>query len=433
MPPTFESAGAQAPAASPSPTPLKTEIETLIETEVKNMTECEKSISDIKLEINQLFDNFVKHLELLRDKALQEVTAAEKEILPNLESERDELKCKVSAIENDIQVLHTNTEYAPPAQYLQAMEKLSEQSHILDRYIKDKTRSFENIRISFKANEKISEITKSLVTFGTVAVHREMLSTTHTLAKDATRLLSCTPTTVLDKHINVPITGAAVLDDGRILISNNSNWLLELLDDNGAQLSSLALPGYPWDIKMTSDTEGTVVIWDTAILFFQINSNDIVEVSRVQVPVSCDYLLHKGIYYIGSDNQIIVQDSNQKHVRNIAVNGRVGGMATRNEDTLCYTVYDGRVLHCITLEGKEVFQYCNDKLSTTNGVTVDCAGNIYVCGRISSNVHQLTYDGKLHRIIFDNLPAQPYCIIFNKDYDKVVIGYTNRVSLYKLT
>ena len=414
-------------------TDMKSHLEKLVKIKVGNMTDCEKSISDIKLEINQLFDNLIKHVGQLRDKALHDVSAVEKEMLPNLESERDDLKCKISAIENDIQLLHTNTKFAPPAQYLQSLEKLKEQSQILDRYMKDKAKSLENVRISFRPSEKISEITKSLVTFGTIMVDREMLSSMMTSRTKATELLSRTPSLVSDMHIDCHACGTMFLEDGHILISKTGPKLLELWDDNCKLLSSLALPGYPYGIKMTSPTEGIVVIWKTALLYFKINDNNISEVKRVQVPVSRDFFYHNGRYYIGSDNKIIVQDSNHQHVRDIAVDAYVGYMAPRDDDTLCYTIDGGHELHCITLDGKSVFQYSHDKLQDITGVTVDCAGNIYVCGLRSKNVHQLNRDGQLQRIMFDNLPAGPFCISFSKDHDKVVIGCGGRMLLYKLT
>ena len=83
--------------------------------------------------------------------------------------------------------------------------------------------------------------------------------------------------------------------------------------------------------------------------------------------------------------------------------------------------------------GTKYLKYSHENLRGTYGVTVDCAGNIYVCGWGSENVHQLNRDGKLQRIMFDNLPDRPCCISFSKDHDKSVIGCSNRVLLYKLS
>ena len=126
-------------------------------------------------------------------------------------------------------------------------------SQILERYIKDKTKSMENIRITFKASENMSEMIKSLVTFGTVSVDREMLFLQESSVKETSvtcsDMLSYTPTLVRD--FNTPgntITGVAFLQDGRLLISKYDSKLLELWDDNCALISSLALPGTSlWD------------------------------------------------------------------------------------------------------------------------------------------------------------------------------------------
>ena len=64
---------------------------------------------------------------------------------------------------------------------------------------------------------------------------------------------------------------------------------------------------------------------------------------------------------------------------------------------------------------------------------MDCDGNIYVCGYTSRNVHQLSHDGQLQKIMFDDLPAAPYCISFSKDQYKAVIGCNYRVLIYKLS
>ncbi|KAK3082913.1 hypothetical protein FSP39_008943 [Pinctada imbricata] len=107
-------------------------------------------------------------------------------------------------------------------------------------------------------------------------------------------------------------------------------------------------------------------------------------------------------------------------------------MAVRDDTSLCYTVFGGRELYCITMDGTPVFTYSHDKLRYTSGVTVNRAGYIYVCGHNSNNIHQLSHDGKLQRIMFDNLPSGPYCVSFNKHGDKAVIGCNGKVLLYDM-
>ena len=401
------------------------QLQSLVEIRVKNMIDCENDISRIREDISSLFENAISHMKSLRDDALKEVADAEKEILPHLESERDELKCKISAIENDIQLLNTNTEYAPPAQYLQAMEKLSEQSQILDRYIKDKSKTLENVRISFRASKNISDLTKSLTKIGTTSVYQQ----SHKMLD----LLAASPKLSKQEDHDI-ITGSVFLKNGKLLISRYTSNSLELLDKNFTPISMLALPYYPHGIKMISATKGAVAVQNTALLFFEVNDNVIKKVKQIDVPVTFDFVYHKGKYYIGSNRKIIVQDSSNQHVRDISVrNEEVGYMTMLDDDSICYTICGGRVLYCITLDGSPLFQYSHANLEGTWGVTVDFARNIYVCGHDSLNVHQLTHEGTFHRVIFDNLAVKPYCISFTRGHDKAAIGCGNKILTYTLS
>ena len=403
---------------------MKKDLVQLVETKVTNIVDCEKRITDINLEINKLFDDFIKHIKLLKDRTLEDVAALEKDILPNLESERDELKCRLNAIDNDVQVLDTNTQYAPPAQYLLAVTKLREQSQILEQYIADKNKSLATVSLNYKPNDCITEMMTSLISFGLVSKSSQ---------KQNVHMLSALFDLVDDVGINDDdITCALLLENEHLLISKTNTKTLVLLDHNHKQLSSLNLAGYAWGIKMVSVTEGGVVERDKSILFFKIDNNKIIEVKKNYVQVTRDFIFCNGECYIGSKNKIIVQDIAHHHIRDISVNGEVGYMAKRDDSSLCYTVCHRPELNCVTLDGKAVFQYTHDKLKRAWGVTVDCAGNIYVCGHDSKNVHQLSHDGQLQRIMFDNLPYEPYCIRFNKDHDIAAIGCDKHVLLYKL-
>ena len=414
-----------------SSTDMEDLLEKLLEARVKNITNCEKSIAYIKSEVSRVFDSFVKHIHVLKDQTLQDIAATEKDILPNLATDRDELKCKISAIQNGLQLLRTNTKRASPVEYLQAVSKLSEQSQFLNKYVKEKTRSVENLRITFEQNEKLSELEKTVTTFGKISVHKEA-SAGDSAKKPTVDLLKASPKLVLDIPSSYEITGATFLNDGRILIGKHGTQAIALLDTNGTELSSTGLPGNPFGIKMTSDTEGAVAIQNKAILFFNINGSKIVTGKKIDVAVIYDFSFHAGTsrYYIGSENKIIVQESSHKHVRDISVNGRVAHIVFRAENTLCYSTANGRVLHCITLDGEPLFQYSHDKLQNTWGVAVDIADNVYVCCYNTKTIHQVNSDGKLHRIIVENLPASPFYISFTKDCDKIVLGCYHKVLTY---
>ena len=414
---------------------MKIKFQDLVDSRVKNKDEFEKRVASIKTEVNALIDRIIRHLESLRQETLQEINAAEKEILPSIDQEKDELQCKLSAIDNDLQLLQTNMKYAAPAQFLQALTKLSEQSVIMKEFLMKTKEKLQNINISFVAYARIEQIVKTIKTCGDVSVKRLSIVDCNSESDSSygIYMMSTTPTLIKDIDAGAYIQGIAFLDDKHFLVSNNDPFSLELWDSNCSVLSSLSLPGQPFGVKMINSTEGAVALWNKALLSFKVCDNVIMEMETINVSVSRDFTFHKRCYYIGSKQKIIVNDGSHWHVHDIAIDENVYFIAARDDDTLLYTLDGGKTLQCIKLDGPPVFQYSHHKLQGTTGVTVDCFGNIYVCGYESKNVHQLSHDRKLKRVMFDGLPTKPYGIGFNKTGDKaVVVGYT-RVVVYKMS
>ena len=73
-----------------------------------------------------------------------------------------------------------------------------------------------------------------------------------------------------------------------------------------------------------------------------------------------------------------------------------------------------------------MFRYRHEKLGVSNRCGFDNQGHLYICGKESSNVHQLSKDGHFLRILFnkkDNI-ASPRGICFQPDGDKILVTDT---------
>ena len=335
---------------------MKKQLENLVKLQMTNMTQCQTDISNIRKYIENLFQDTISHLESLRDKSLEEVAAAEKESIPDYETTIEEMKCKISAIEYDIKILHTNLEHGAPAQFLQAMTQLTEQRDMLEKFLNENEESLQTIKITYDANDKISYIVKGAVSLCSVAVKRQNIRQNVLSSITNMDLVSVTPRLVKDFKNNSATTGVACIECDLFLVSRNGGRSLELWNDSCTQLSSLSLTGLPWNVKMMNHSEGAVVVYNKALMFFEIQNDSIRKVKDISVPVLRDFEFHKGRYYIGSNKKIIVQDSSNQHVHDIAIDGEVAYMAARDKNSLCYTKYDGLSLHCITLDGKSVFK-----------------------------------------------------------------------------
>lgn len=80
-------------------------------------------------------------------------------------------------------------------------------------------------------------------------------------------------------------------------------------------------------------------------------------------------------------------------------------------------------LMCMTYDFQPVFEYSHENLKGVSGITTDTEGNIYVAGFNSNNIHQLTPEGKLNRIILSdaNEISSPRGIAYKKDIDILVV------------
>ncbi|KAK3083095.1 hypothetical protein FSP39_013840 [Pinctada imbricata] len=398
-----------------------------------NLQEFDKDIEKMKVDVDTLFTKLSNHLSQLKSDILSEISKLEKEVRPAIEDKHDEIKCKISTIENDLALFQTNMKYAPPAQFLQAMEKLMEQRSILEQFVNEESQKLKEIRVTFDASEKLLEIEKDIKAFGEVNIRRTSRTDMLRSTDKQVDMSSVVPTLSSDIYTQYAVTGISVLENGLVLLSTYGSQTIELRDHQcSSVLSSSLLPGHPWGIKMTSDTEGAVAIERRGLIIFNIQNNQITKIKEIRTNVNRDFVYHQGKYYIGCDKNIAVYDSNHHKVRDISVDNNVGYMAVRDGTFLCYTVWGGRELYCITMDGTPVFTYTHDKLRYTSDVTVDHAGYIYVCGYRSKNVHQRSHDGKLQRIIFNNLSLGPNCVSFNKHGDKAVIGCDGKVLSYDI-
>lgn len=66
---------------------------------------------------------------------------------------------------------------------------------------------------------------------------------------------------------------------------------------------------------------------------------------------------------------------------------------------VCYSNKNPALVHCIYLDGSEVFTYQHEDLKCPYGITCDNEGLIYVAGFCSHNVHQISPTGELIKLI----------------------------------
>ncbi|KAK3109022.1 hypothetical protein FSP39_021369 [Pinctada imbricata] len=280
---------------------FKTSLEAFVQNRVDNLQTFDAYIERIKLQVDTLFKELSKHLEKLKTNIRLEIAKVEKKIKPEIEGERDEMKSKIAAVDNGVALFQTNMKHAPPAQFIKAMEKLSEQKKVLENYLRDQSQKIKEIKVTFNTNEKVLEMKNVIQDFGRLDVNRSetdvMLNPTVDMRSIEPILLS----SIVERGFDVE--GIVLLRNRNILLSCAET--IELRDPEcRSALSSLSLSKRPRGMKMTSDTEGAVAVEKHGLVLFNVQNVQIRKVSEIQADVNYDFLYHKGRYYIGCDNKI---------------------------------------------------------------------------------------------------------------------------------
>ncbi|KAK3108505.1 hypothetical protein FSP39_009435 [Pinctada imbricata] len=353
---------------------FKTSLETFVQNRVDNLQNLDGNIKRIKLEVDTLFKELSKHLEELKTNVMLEIAKIEKEVKPEIEDERDEMKSEIAAVDNSVALFQTNMKHAPPAQFIQAMEKLAEQKTFLENYLKDQSTKIKDIEVTFKTNEKVLEIKSIIQEFGKLDIKRSEAAVTIEPTVNNVCMRSLNPILSSEISTGLDVEGIAVLDCGQILLSMKAKNTIQLRDHNCSDLlSKLSVPGSPRGVKMTGDSEGAVAVRGHGLILFKVKNNQIRKVSEIQADVNYDFVYHKDRYYIGCGNKICIYNRNNGNysmISDISVNNEVGYMALCDESSLCYTDYGGNTVYCVRMDGTPVFTYSSQDLRFTIGVTV---------------------------------------------------------------
>ncbi|KAK3095261.1 hypothetical protein FSP39_012330 [Pinctada imbricata] len=400
---------------------MKDDLEVMIEERDENIKTFEGSIEQMKEDANKLFKEISTHIEWLKCSAFDEISALQKKILHEIKDDKQDLQHRISAVKNHLALFHTNVKYASPAQFLIAMEKLSEQKEICKEFTDEKKNGKRTVIVKCRMDKSLSKISKDAKRFLAYRVLRVQASS----LKEPELLENITT------EGRLSVSGIAFLTNDYLLASICGDKCLELWNDQYELVSTIKLSASPYGVKLTNDKDGAVVLYGEGLKFFTVHDDELREMKMLKMKASNDFVQVQKKYYICSKGKILVYNDRRYYTQHLPVAGDVWYICAVDDSRLCYTLYKGDRLFCITLKGSPVFQYSHDRLRNTTGVTVDGKKNIYVCGYDSKNVHQLDKDGKLLKIVLFNIPGRPWCISFTKTGEKVAIGCPRKVLIYE--
>lgn len=242
------------------------------------------------------------------------------------------------------------------------------------------------------------------------------------------------------------ITGCEFLPNGKLLACDNSNRKVKMFDKKFKCISAQSLPSLPWDVAVIDSARAVVTVPDRKQLQFVDTSSRKLNL-RHSVPlehncwgVSCDQESLFVTCWSRETSMVLVLDlfGNAKTSITAAegVPFHTPWFVDCCSDTIYISDWGTFVVQCMDVKGASISKFRSSYLVGPLGVSHDPDGNVYVCGRDSNTVHQLSPDGQLQQILLTEKEGvrQPLNIAHRPTDDRLIVTswMSDKITVYKL-
>ncbi|KAH3788164.1 uncharacterized protein LOC127842819 [Dreissena polymorpha] len=222
-------------------------------------------------------------------------------------------------------------------------------------------------------------------------------------------------------------TGGTFISGGRLILADWNNGCLKLFNKNAIPTHRLALPNAPWDVKLLSYDQVIVTVpGDKLVLIVQCSLDKGMEiVTTFQTDAEC-----WGAAPLNGDLVAMTTDpwSRSPIIKVYTLKGKLTSFYEKNGSGEALFTYPEHIttdaskevlyisdskknsVIALTLGGCLLFRYSHKDLRCPSGLAVDTQGNLYICGKESNNIHQVTSSGQLVRILLQNEVQSPRAI-----------------------
>ncbi|KAK3599419.1 hypothetical protein CHS0354_036438 [Potamilus streckersoni] len=234
------------------------------------------------------------------------------------------------------------------------------------------------------------------------------------------------------------ISGCCYINDGKILLADWNNRCVKLLDKCCNVVSRVALPQSPWDVTQIDDKKVAVTVPGEKTVFVLTYTKNLQIFGSFQTQCEC-----WGITFV-EDKFVVTCDpsSATPNLKFFSLKGdemkcimndtngpplfKCPNYVITNQIKTLILVSDcgSNVITCLNLEGEVKFRYRHEKLDYPTGMSTDCQGNVYICGKESHNIHVITEEGMFSRILLsnDNILHGPRCISFETNGERFIVS-----------
>ena len=240
-------------------------------------------------------------------------------------------------------------------------------------------------------------------------------------------------------------TGSEFLANGYLLLADNSNKKIKMFDKRYKCVSVLSLPSLPWDLAVTEQEMAAVTMPDRKTIQFMSTHQKLTPKHSIHVHKNCWGICHHRDNLIvscwcreGAEVDIMDINGNVRHVIKTieGIPFHTPWYVAVNCDVIHVSDWGTFTVPSVTVSGSAVQTYRNRSLQGPLGMTFDPEGNIYICGRDSNNIHQLSPGGAMKQIVLSEKDdvREPLSVCHCPNDDRIVVTswMSDKISIFKL-
>ncbi|VDI55895.1 Hypothetical predicted protein [Mytilus galloprovincialis] len=380
-----------------------------------HLTDFEKEVHAILTKVSTIKDNIIEHLNKIEEQIKDEIIKSKKETALKLSEESTDLESLKSTVDNWIAIYDTCLQHGSELQCLLEMNRINENKEKFGDALNKGMSEIKNISLHLEANDIAENFAKRVANIGEVKLFETNTSPILSLGKTINfhtgniNVIKC-----IDLNAQcVYLSGLFMKDE--FIFTNGQSYKVLKFSHNGDILAELKLLGQPCDIDIINGTRAAVS--SSSKTFFIINTQDMTLCHTVANTYPVHGFCHVNGEFILAYRSTLTWINATTGVKTEEASTNGDSFYLYAKDRSDYTCADGLNTVSRTVNNTKVFSYTIDGQTYAQGIDVDDDGNYYICAYNSPNIHQITKDGKLVRII----PAetigikQPWVIRFKKN------------------
>ncbi|KAK3594015.1 hypothetical protein CHS0354_040762 [Potamilus streckersoni] len=417
------------------------------EKELNHQIKCvPNAMQKLRKRVNDLFDSLEEKLT----KETLKFHNAQKDIL---EADDARYSLIIKNLESLVELLNKTVSIGTKTESFILIKKLEEQLKVFEATIKKEQELATTVNVSIDT-AKMFDISFEQSPLRSVHVKTYNLTLPEfpldKPLKDCTAELITLIETSLPEDSGVPLYSNGVLlpNSNVVLVDENNNRCL-LFGVSGQLLDSYQFPVSPCEATLIGDNEIAVTVPDESSVFcFCLAENKFNITKQIRCPRGCrcissveggeiavtypTYQTERGISFIslnGEEIRNIEMDATGKHLG--MINEFVVD-STRNR--FIYSSVGENTVYCLSLEGEPMFTYSPEGNGRVGSIDIDAEGNLYVCMYISDDIHQLSVQGELIKVMHISSVGAAYSMCFAKNGNVFLLtnDCDKRVEFFKL-